>query len=528
MRLMLLFVASLLVSVSGCKKKMNANNYGLDKSNTIRLTLTTEPPTLDWTKSSDTSSSFLVDNIMDALVEYDYNSPTLELRPALASSWKANADNTEWEITLREDVIWNDGVPLTAQQVVDGWKRLLTPETASVYAYFLFSIVNAQEFNSGKIKDFNEVGVKISGHKIFVKLHTPTNFPYLLTHHSTLPVRLDVINKHGDRWTEPENIVTLGAYDIKIWDHDKAVVLKRNEKYYGEKAKTPNVLAIVIEEQGTALNLYNAKQVDALRELPSAMLKKLKTRDDFRMTPILNTYYYGFNTSRPPMDNVYLRRAIAAAIDNSQITKMLDGGQTPMTGWIPKGMLGYDESAGIKYDPEKALEYYKKAGYTKENPAPQFSLSFNTLDDHKRIAENVQAQLKRNLNISVEIKNEEWKVYLGTLRSNAAHMFRMGWVADYPDPHNFYELMSSFSDNNHTRWREKKFDHYLDQALRAKTEEEKLKAYQNAGRLLLFEGAAVKPIYSGAKHNLVSKRLKNFPSNPMDKYPLKEVEINEE
>lgn len=527
MRYMLLFSALLFV-LSGCQKKFGANSYGLDKADTLRLILSTEPPTLDWTKSSDTTSAFIQENIMEGLIEYDYNSPTLELEPALAKSWTSNADNTRWEFEIRDDVKWNDGVPLTVQHVFDGWKRLLDPETASIYSYFLFSIKNAQKYNSGEIKDFAEVGVKIDGNKIIAELSVPTNFPYLMTHHSTFPVRLDVINKHGDRWTNPKNIVTLGAYNLKVWDHDKAVVLERNETYYGERAIIKNILAYVIEQDVTALNLYVSKEVDALRTLSSATLKKLKTWPGYSQIPILTTYYYGFNTQRPPTDNANLRRAIVAAVDREQITKMLDGGQKPISGWIPQGMFGYDDDAGIQFDLEKALEYYEKAGYSKENPAPRITLSYNTNEDHKRIAENIQAQLRKNLNLSVEIKNEEWKVYLGTLRSNPANFYRMGWVADYPDPHNFYDLMNSKSDNNYTGWRSTQFDKQLDSALRTKNEEEKFKFYQEASRLLLIEGVAVMPIYSGTRHNLVSDRVLDFPQNAMDRYPLKKVRLKDE
>lgn len=524
----LLFFSAMLFLLSGCQKKIGANSYGLEKTDTLRVILSTEPPTMDWTKASDTTSAFIQENIMEGLIEFDYTSPTLELEPALATSWTSNADNTKWEFTIREGVVWNDGVPFTVEHVYDGWKRLLSPDTASVYSYFLFSIKNAQKFNSNQITDFSEVGIKVNGNKISVELNVPTNFPYLLTHHSTFPVRMDVIEEHGDRWTNPGNIVSLGAYDLKVWDHDKAIVLERNESYYGEKAYIKNVLAYVIEQPGTALNLYKSREVDALRSLPSSMLKKLKTMPDYSTVPVLTTYYYGFNTKRPPMDNVDLRRAIISAVDRGQITRMLDGGQIPISGWIPKGMFGFDEQAGISFNLEKALEYYKKAGYSKENPAPKIFLSYNTNEDHKRIAENVQAQLRSNLGMTVEIKNEEWKVYLGTLRSNPAHFYRMGWVADYPDPHNFYDLMNSMSDNNYTGWKSKDFDFYLDQALRGKNEEAKFKSYQNASRLLLQEGVAVMPVYSGVSHNLISPRVINFPRNAMDRYPLKKVRLKNE
>lgn len=523
----LFFIISILsVLLASCTKKVSTNDYGLPTAETIRMIESSEPPTLDWTKSSDTTSSFIVENIMDGLINFDFSKDQVGLKSGLAQSWTSTNNSKNWELEIKKGVFWTDGVELTPEQIVDGWERLLNPSTASVYSYFLFGIKNAQNYNRGELKDFSQVGVKIQGQKILVELNEPANFPYLLTHHSTLPVRKDVIKKHGDRWTEAENIITLGPYKLKSWDHDKALVFERNEAYFDEKAKTKYVLIKIIGEQGTALNLFKGGQVDVLKTLPSSLLRVLKLKPEYQQIPTLGTYYFGFNVEKAPLNNVNLRRAVIAAIDRKQITEMLQGGQTPLSGWIPKGMFGYDETAGINFDLEKAKSYYKAAGYSFDKPAPNIVLAYNTNEDHKRIAENIQAQLKKNLNLTVEINNEEWKVYLGTLQSNAPHMYRMGWVADYPDPYNFYDLMTSTSDNNHTGWKDKSYDDLLKKAAEANTPEEKLNFYSQAHKKLLVESAAVFPLYSGVTQQLVSKRIKNFPKNAMTRYSLKDVEIN--
>lgn len=521
----LLTITALALSFVSCTKKLSSTDYGLNLDETLRMVVETEPPTLDWSKSSDSASSFITENIMEGLVGFDYTGPVVKLKPALASSWTATNNSRSWELVIRDDVVWTDGVKLTPQQVVDGWERLLNPETASVYSYFLYGIKNAQEYNNGQIKDFSKVGVTIEGQKIKVELRDPSNFPFLLTHHSTYPVRNDIIKKFGDRWTEAENIVTLGPYKLKIWEHDRALVFERNETFFDEPAKTKNIICYIISEQTTALNLFKGGQVDALKTLPSSLLRVLKKMPEYTQGPALITYYYGFNIAKPPMDNINLRKAISSAIDRKQVTDMLQGGQSPLTGWVPKGMFGYDENAGHKFDLAKALEYYKKAGYTKDKPSPKIVLAFNTLDDHKRIAENIQSQLKKNLNLTVEINNEEWKVYLGTLQSNPPHMYRMGWVADYPDPYTFFELMTSTSDNNHTGWEDPSYDVLLRKSAETNIPEEKLKFYSQAEQKLLVEATAVFPLYSSVNQHLVSKRVKNFPQNVMSRYDLRYVEV---
>lgn len=525
MRLLAL-VSVAFLSITSCKKKISSNDYGLNASETLRVVLATEPPTMDWSKSSDSTSSFILENIMEGLVTYDFSQPTVSLSPAIATEWSASNNSQSWEFTIRDDVKWSDGQRMTVQHILDGWERLLSPETASVYAYFLFCIKNAENYNNGTIKDFSKVGVKVVGQKIIVELNEPTNFPFLMTHHSTYPVRNDIIQKHGDRWTEASNIVTLGHYQLKVWDHDKALVLERNENFYGEKAKTKNIIAYIIEQDNTALNLFKSGKVDALIQVPSSMLRLLRALPEYKERTALISYYFGFNTKKPPVNDANLRRALISAVDRTQITEMLKGGQVPMSGWIPEGMFGHDKDAGLKYNPEKALEFYKLAGYSKENPAATISLAYNTNEDHQRIAENIQAQLKKNLNLTVEIKNEEWKVYLGTLRSDPPHMYRMGWVADYPDPNNFYELMTSVSANNYTGWKDKSFDESLKKAIKSSDEKVKLKYYNEAQNKLLNEAVAVFPIYTSASHHMVSQRIKNFPHNVMTRYSLKDVVIN--
>ena len=413
------------------------------------------------------------------------------------------------------------------QHFIDGWQRLLTPATASEYAYFLYGIKGARAFNEGKLTDFGQVGASITDTgELKVELTSPTAyFPYLLTHHSTYPIRLDVIAKHGDQWTEPGKIVTLGAFTLKVWDHDKAVVLERNEAYYGEKAKVKHILAYMINELSTALNLFNAGKIDAQTSLPSTELRELRKRSEFRETGILSIYYYGFNVKKPPLDNPTVRKAISHAIDRKEITQMLDGGQIPLTSWVPPGMFGYEPNTGTEFNVDKAKEMLDKAGYKDRSKFPKIEIGFNTNDDHKRVAENIQAQLKRNLGVDVELKNEEWKVYLKSLQTDPPHIFRLGWLADYPDPDNFLNLMTSYSENNHTQWGSKKFDDLIEKAVGLATQEMREEVYNQAQKLLTEEEVPVAPIYASVAHSLVAPRVVNFPFNSMQRYIFKEVSL---
>ena len=523
---LLLSVFALAFFTQACTKKASLD-YDLKVEETLRINLNQEPPSLDWSKSTDTTSSLIEVNIMEGLVEFDLNDPELGVKPALAESWTPSNSSQTWTITLRKGVKWTDGKAFEASQVIDGWKRLLQPETASQYAYFLFNVKNAQKFNSGEIKDFSQVGIRINDNgQLVVDLEKPQSyFPYLLTHHSTYPIRLDVIEKFGDQWTEPQNIQTLGAYKLKIWDHDKAIVLERNDDYYGEKAKIKHIYGYMINEYSTAFNLFESGRLDYQDTIPGNELSGLKGKPTYREGPLLGIYYYGFNTKKAPFDNEKVRKAFVHAIDRKQITDILGGDMEPLSAWVPKGMFGHEENLGLKFDPEKAKTLLKEAGFTDASKFPRVVLGFNSNENHQRVAENYQAQIKKNLGIQIEVQSEEWKVYLNRVQNDTPNIYRMGWLADYPDPDNFLNLMTSYSENNHTGWKNTDYDKLIAQGSTVVDKTERRRIYSEAQKLLTETAAPVSPIYSMISHTLVSERVKNFKENSLQRRIFKGVTL---
>ena len=523
------------VAIAACTKKgqdvevqlPDGTSIKAANNETLRVKLTTEPPTLDWSKSSDTTSAQVQMNIMDGLVEYDFTDKELGLKPALALKWVSSNNARTWKFTLRQGVKWSDGVEFTAQHVIDGWKRLLDPATASQYAYSMFGIKNAEEFSQGKIKDFSKVGVSApTPYELVVELkQSMSYFPYLLTHHAAFPLRLDVIQKYGDKWTEAGKIVTLGAFTLAAWQHDNQILLQRNESYYGEKPTIKYVMMYMILEQATALNLFDSGKLDAITKLPSAELRNLKNRKEYRELGILQLYYYGMNTKVPPTNNVNVRKAIAHAIDKRLVVQMLGGGEIPMSSWIPSGMFGYEADRGLTFDPVKAKELLKQAGYADPSKFPKITIGFNTNENHQRIAENIQAQLKANLGINIELKNEEWKVYLNSLITGTYPVFRFGWLADYPDPHNFFSLITSNSDNNKTFWKNSEFDKLVAKGASEPDKNKRREIYSRAQQILVEEEVPVIPILGSVNNALVSSRVENFPLNAMDQYIYKGVRL---
>ncbi|MYE07498.1 MAG: peptide ABC transporter substrate-binding protein [Oligoflexia bacterium] len=527
MKFHLLKVILLSLSLVSCFKKKQSDHSTLPLKETFRFNIGSEPPTLDWNKATDTTSSLIVDNIMDGLLNYDFSKNPAGLKPALAEKWTSTPDGKIWTFTMRKGVKWSDGKEFKASHIKDGWERLLNPNTASEYAYFLYPIKNARAYSEGKIKDFSQVGISISeqGQLVVELKKGKSYFPYFVSHTSTYPIRKDIIEKYGNRWTDPQNIVTLGAYNLKVWEHDKRIVLERNTGYYNQAAKIKNILIHIIPESGTALNLFEQGKMDAIGDLPSRELPVLRKKKEYRSHPIMSIYYYGINIKKKPFDDVRVRKAFNMAIDRKQITNLLKGDQVPLRGWVPTDLLGYDPSIGFQFNSEKAQELMDEAGYRDRSTFPRVTISYNTHEDHKRVAAKVQAQLKKYLNIQVELANEEWKTYLQSLKTGRQQVYRMGWVADYPDPDNFMTLMTSYSENNHTGWGNDRYDSLVEKAGTLLDEKERLRLYVEAQKILIEQESAVIPIYSAQSHWLISDRVAVFPLNIMGKISFKEVEL---
>ena len=516
------------IGLAACTKNKK-QEYGLDIRETIRVNIETEPPTLDWTKSTDSVSNKIQVNIMEGMAEYNLNDPDLSLIPALAESWESSEKAKVWTFKIRKGVKWTDGVELTAQHFIDGWERLLNPKTASEYASFLFGVKNAQAYYDKKITDFTQVGVQATDtHTLMVTLtQSASFFPMLTTHHSTYPIRKELVEKHGDAWTRPENMVSLGAYKLKVWDHDKAIVLERNEGYYGEKAKVKNILAYMIIEDSTTMNLYETGKIDVVDNMASHNIERFKNSPEYVKKPLLVLQYYGFNTKKKPFDNHLVRQAFGHAIDREEVVKVVAGGQVPLTSWVPSGMFGYEPERGLKFDPAKAKALMIKAGFNEDKKVPKITIMVNAGDEHRRLAENIQAQIKRNLGIDVEVANEEWKVYLNRLKVDPPSIFRMGWVADYPDPDNFLNLMTTYSANNHTRWKNKEFDQIVEEGVGQLDRDKRRAIYSRAQKLMMEEDYPAMPLYTSVRHKLINKRVENYPVNPLDRLIFKAVSLKQ-
>ena len=486
----------------------------------LRINLRTEPPTLDWTLATDSTSIQVINQMMHGLLRM---SPELEPEPALAESWEISDDGRTYTFHLRSDVVWSDGVPLEAEQFVFAWRRLLEPETAAEYAYFLYPVKDAQAFNEGRIDDPARVGVRaLDPHTLEVELERPlVYFPSLTTFMITFPGRPDLVERFGNAWTEPGHIQSLGPFVLEVWQHEYRVVLGRNPSYYGPPAKLDRIVGYMVEEGSTALVLFEQGLLDIVR-IPPLEIRRYAGLPSHRVKPILRGYYFGFNTEEPRFSDARVRRAFAMATDRAEFPKVLQGGEIPSPYWLPPGMPYSNTGIGLPFDPARARAILDEVEFDRSQP---IEIVYNSDQVHKLVAENVQAQWQRNLGVVIELEQREWKVFLKELTTDPPPVYRLGWGADYPDPHNFMNLFTSTSANNHTGWANPRYDEIVDRASRESDPAARQALYDEAQRILCEQDVPIVPFFVAPSNFAVASRVKNFEPNAMDVFFFDHVSV---
>tara|TARA_B100000686_G_scaffold352549_1_gene454904 strand:+ start:1739 stop:3208 length:1470 start_codon:yes stop_codon:yes gene_type:complete len=487
------------------------------------MAITAEPPTLDWSLATDNVSFDILTNLMEGLAQYNEK---LEPVPAVAARWEFSRDKKTITFFLRDDVFWSDGKSVTAEDFEYSWKRLLNPVTAAEYAYFLFDVENAYEYNSGKIIDESRLGIRALSPTILqVKLKRPAvYFPSIVTFMATFPQRRDLVERHGDLWTDPENLVTNGPFLLKDWKHEYKLVMKANSGYYGKIPDLKKVIAYIVEEATTGLTLYETGELDVV-ELPPVSILRYRKHPEYRNLPLLRGYYYGFNVDQKPFDDPKVRRSLAHAINRSSIPHILKGGELPVSSWIPRGMFGFNPDLGSKFDPEQARHLLAEAGYPDGQGFPLAKVVYNTDQTNRLIAEFIQAQWKTHLNIKIELESQEWKVFLSRLKTDPPQIFRLGWGADFPDPENFMNLFVSTSGNNHLHWSNARYDSLVAEGAKERDPVKRKKIYDKAQKILTETEAVIVPLFVAVQNIMVKPHVKGFFPNAMELMYLKNVRL---
>ncbi|MFH7379090.1 oligopeptide ABC transporter substrate-binding protein OppA [Klebsiella aerogenes] len=473
-------------------------------------------------------------DLFEGLVIGDLNGHPV---PGVAESWD-NKDFKVWTFHIRKDAKWSDGSPVTAQDFVYSWQRLADPKTASPYASYLQygHVANVDEIIAGK-KTATDLGVKAIDDKTFeVTLSEPVPYFYkLLVHPSVSPVPKAAIEKYGEKWTQPANIVTNGAYKLKDWVVNERIVLERNTNYW-DNAKTVinQVTYLPISSEVTDVNRYRSGEIDmTYNNMPIELFQKLKKEipKEVHVDPYLCTYYYEINNQKAPFTDVRVRTALKLALDRDIIVnKVKNQGDLPAYSYTPPYTDGMKlvEPEWFKWSQEKRNEEAKKllaeAGYTADKPLT-FNLLYNTSDLHKKLAIAVASIWKKNLGANVKLENQEWKTFLDSRHQGTFDVARAGWCADYNEPTSFLNTMLSDSSNNTAHYKSPAFDKIIGDTLQVTDEAKRADLYAQSEQQLDKDSAIV-PVYYYVNARLVKPWVGGYTGkDPLDNIYVKNLYI---
>jgi oligopeptide transport system substrate-binding protein len=526
------FALLLLVStvLAGCgSKETSSDAEGKDGAaknikQEITLNAMSEPPSLDPALASDTTSGWIIDHLFEGLyTKNQKGEPVL----GAASDVKVSDDGKTYTFTIREDAKWSDGDPVTAQDFEYAWKRVLDPKTGSPFAFYMYYIKGAEEYNKGKGSADN-VGVKALDDKTLqVELKAPLSyFDKLLTMWTFYPVKKSLVESNPKWASEAKGYVSNGAYQLTEWKHNSEVVIEKNQHYWNKDAiNMEKVTWKMVNDATTYYQMYKTGELDLIATLPTDVIAQEKNNKEFKVVPYFGTYMFMFNVNKEPFNNAKIRRAFAMAIDRKAIIENITkSGEKPAYAFVPYGVNTPDgdfREVGGAYFEENVKEAKKllQEGMKEEgwSTLPEVTLIYNTAENHKKIAEAVQEMLKRNLGVKIKLANQEWKTYLETTAQSNFQMARMGWIGVFVDPTVILDFYLGDSPNNRTNWVNKQFD---DLMARAKVEQDDQKRYEllhEAEKVLMTDMPFI-PVYFYSQNYLTSPKFKGI-VYPVNRYP---------
>jgi oligopeptide transport system substrate-binding protein len=498
-------------------------------------------PTIDPALSTDTTSVQIVDETTVGLTRQ--NEVTTAVEPGIATSWDISSDGLTYTFHLRTDVPWvkfnsSSGAVekvadcegkdrmVTAGDFAYGILRTLDPKTASNYAYVLaFAIDGAGDYNGGTVTDTAKVGVKVvDPATLEIKFKEAAaydaNIAGMWVAHAQPKWLIegdDCTTARGERWTETGFFQGYGPFTLKEWVHDATITIIKNPFWPGSdsvpQAKIDEAIMTMLDEV-PAFAEYEAGNAD-VATVPLADIDRVKAdptlSKELVIAPILCTYYYGFNTKAPVVDDVRVRRALSMAVDRqSLIDNVTKGGQEPAQWFARPGLAGAPTIAdhpdlGIKFDAAAAKAELQSYLDEKKLTADKLDITlvFNTSSGHQKIAEAIQQMWKDNLGLNVKVVNQEWKVFLKTIIDPQAtpQVWRLGWCQDYPDANNFdREVVTKGGSANPKEgggfnWLNQTYEDLVVKAAQEQDLAKRVDLYAQAEEIMVKTDAVMIPIY---------------------------------
>lgn len=469
--------------------------------NSLHYAFWDEPPGIDPGVSQGSNQSTLYQALYSGLVSLDENRDVV---PGVAESWDMSEDGLVYTFHLREGLKWSDGQPLTAQDFVYSWVRVLNPDTASTYSWFVeMFLANSTEYIEGKVGP-EEVGVSAPDDKtVVVKLKMPASyFLQALVQGCWMPVRKDMVEKAGEKWPfSAETHISNGPFQFVEYQIGSHVSMKKNPNYWNADAiKLDEIKFSIIEDKNTLLAGFEAGKLDGIAAVPPEQLVQLMASDERLYTyDKLSFQFLRLNTTTKGLDDVRVRRAINLAFDRKGF---LEGSGSllsqPAMGAVPSGIVlngkNFRDAAGdhglqATAQLDEARKLLTEAGYPDGKGIPKLRLHCS--ESQVKSAEILQQMLLENLGIQSEILLVDSKMVFPMIVEGQYDIAFSGWGGDYIHPMTFLELFTSKAYDNCTRWSNAEFDKLIEEARVEQDEAKQLELLVKAEDILMQESPVV-------------------------------------
>ena len=504
--------------LAGCQRgpETALNLYGID------------PITLDPAVSGEMISHEYIQQIYSGMVRLDEN---LEPAPDIAERWDISPDGRTYTFYLRHDVKFQDGRQVNAHDVKYSLERACLPATGSLTAAtYLGDIVGVKEVLAGKAAEISGVQV-IDDYTLQITIDTPKS--YFLSK-MTYPVAFVVDRNEaaagGQWWLEPNGT---GPFRVVKWQKENELVLERNGHFYREKAGVGKVVFKLWG--GVPMNLYETGEIDATDVDINYVDKVTDPAGHFyqelQIVPELSFSYIGFNHTRPPFNDANLRRAFSMALDKDRLVRLVFKDMMERAdGILPSGIPGFNENLkGIEFNIEEAKELIASSSYGSVENLPPITVT--TMGWGGLISNSLEAVIhewRQNLGVEVTVRQLEPERFLYHLKEEKDEMYDLGWVADYPHPQDFLELLfHTGEENNGGEYSNPAVDDILDRAGAELDFAASLALYQGAEQMLVDDAACI-PLWFSKNYHLVKPYVRGYELTPMGYANLSKVSIERE
>ena len=531
-------VALLLLLLVGCDGESSADRMA--RQGILLIGNNSEPQSLDPHKATAVADGKIISTLLEGLVRPDAADDTA-VHPGMAESWEHNETADEWVFHLRRDACWSDGTPLTAQDFVYAYRRLLHPEFGGRYAEMLYPLKGARAYNRGEAP-WEQVGVAApDAHTLILQLEYPT--PHLLRmllHYTWYPVPAHHIEAHGgmlDRrgeWTKPGNWVGNGAYLLHEHRYNDYLSVTPNPRYWrAGEVRNRGIRFLPIVNGYTETRMFMGGKLHITNNVPPEMIDYVRTHapDAFCKDDYYSTIFYRLNTQRPPLTDSRVRKALSLAIDRRiLVERVVRGAGVQAFSFAPRSA---DFSARVREEyslKQKACEriasrLLTEAGYPDGEGFPTLELMTTSRDVQRVTAETIQAMWASVLGVHVEIRSCEWTAYKTAQQNGEYDISSSTWSGDYLDPATFLDLWRQGAGNNCTGWDCPEYDACLAEAEHSADAEKRRKALLRAEDLLQIETPII-PLYWNKRTYLKYRTVSGWHPLLLDNHPLDAVEVS--